>query len=190
MRTLCLFLILCSALAMVAPRCPAESVAITLRPGDVFDLRLEGVPDPYGRDFAGTFTVGDDGAVGIPLLNPKDPVKAAGLTAAGLAKAISDRLIAEKIFTHPLAVITLPNQVRSVSIGGPGVRQAGTVNWTPDLTLRSAINHVGGFSDYANQGKIKITRGGKSFVVNMKKADRDPTQNPKLEPGDEVEVPE
>ncbi|HEY2341520.1 MAG TPA: SLBB domain-containing protein, partial [Chthoniobacteraceae bacterium] len=98
--------------------------------------------------------------------------------------------VKEKIFTHPLAVITLPNQVRSVSIGGPGVRASGTVNWTPDLTLRAAINHVGGLSDYANAGKIKITRGGKSFVVNLKKADKDPSQNPKLEPGDEVEVPE
>ncbi|HEY2341521.1 MAG TPA: polysaccharide biosynthesis/export family protein [Chthoniobacteraceae bacterium] len=169
-------------------RCPAESAAIVLRPGDVFDLRLESVPDPYGHDFAGTFTVGEDGTVAIPHL--KDPVKAAGATANGLGKVISDQLIKERIFAHPLAVVTLANQMRTVSVGGPGARAPGTANWTPNLTLRAAIDQRGGFTEYGNPAKIKISRGGKTFIVNLKKAEKDPSQNPKLEPDDEVEVPE
>ncbi len=42
----------------------------------------------------------------------KSPVKAAGLTADGLGKAIDEHLVSEKIFTHPRAVVSLPVQSR------------------------------------------------------------------------------
>ncbi len=160
----------------------------TFRPGDVFDMRMTSVPDPYGQPFTGTYTIAEDGTVGIPLL--KDSVKAAGLSMDQLVKAIDAQLIAEKIFTHPLAVIQLPPQTRVVTLGGPGMRQGTSINYTSDMTLSSAIMRAGGFSDYGNQKKIKLTRGGKSQFFNLKKADKDPSQNPKLLPGDEVEVPE
>ncbi len=35
-----------------------------------------------------------------------------------------------------------------------------------------------------------MIRDGKIQTFNLKKADKDPNQNPKLLPGDEVEVPE
>ncbi len=176
------------ALAVLAPA--ALSQTAVLRPGDTFDLRMTGIPDPqtFGVPFAGTWTIADDGTVGIPLL--KAPVKAAGLTAAGLEKSIDERLVAEKIFTHPLAVVSLPVQSRRVTLGGPGMRQGTAIEWSPDLTLSSAINRAGGFSEYGNRKKIKVTRDGKSQVFNLARVDKDPNQNPKLLPGDEVEVPE
>ncbi len=70
------------------------------------------------------------------------------------------------------------------------MRQGTAIEWSPDLTLSSAINRAGGFSEYGNQKKIKVTRDGKSQVFNLKRVDKDPNQNPKLLPGDEVEVPE
>lgn len=183
MRTL---LILWAVLAGLDYSVFAQAAA--LRPGDAFDLRISGVPDSYERPFAGTYSIADDGTVRIPML--KNSVKATGLTSAELAKSIDDRLVAEKIFAHPTTVILLAAQSRMVTLGGPGMRQGTSIPWSNDLTLRSAIKRAGGLGEYPDERKVKVIREGKIQTFNLKKADKDLNQNPKLLPGDEVEVPD
>jgi len=178
-----LLLLLAVSLALLTTRGYSQAA---LRAGDTFDMRLTGMPQETAADFTGQFTVSDDGNVSVPLIGA---VKAAGLSAPQLAQAIDNKLVAGKIFTHPTAIITLQQQSRTVTIGG-GVRSPQALPWTSDLTLQTAIMRVGGASDYGNIAKIKLTRGTSKSVFNLKKVDKDPNQNPKLLPGDVVEVPE
>ena len=157
-----------------------------LRPNDTFELQLSGMPAEFAQDFRGQYTVGDDGTVGIPLIGA---VRAAGLTSSQLARTIEKKLVSEKIFTNPTVLLVLPLQSRFVTVGG-GVRAPQAVPWSADLTLSSAIKRAGGTSDFANTSKIRVIREGKVGIFNLRKSGEDPNQNPKLLPGDEVEVPE
>ncbi len=157
---------------------------MTLRTGDMFTMRLMGAPTEYTTEFTGEYTVAEDGTVGIPEIGA---VKAAGLTPTQLARSIQAQLVQMKIFTKPVAEISVPQQSRLITIGG-GVRAPGAQQWGPDMTLTSAVSRAGGASDFGDISKIKIRRDGKVTMFNLKKVDKDATQNPKLMPGDEVEV--
>jgi len=175
-----LLLLLLSLFALLAPSTYAQAV---MRNGDVFELRLSGMPAEAATEFMLQYTVADDGRVKIPYIGE---MQAGGISTTELARSIERKLVAAKIFTNPTAVISLQAQSRFVTIGGE-VRAPGVVPWTPDLTVSSALKRVGGLGEWGKDTKIKITREGKSWMVNLRKKDKDPNQNPKLLPGDEVE---
>ncbi len=179
MRSL-LFAIL--SLVLLLPR--QSHAQAVIRNGDVFELTLSGMPVEYAAEFHLSFTVGDDGEVRIPLIGG---VRATGISTTQLARAIERKLVSEKIFTNPTAVINLQPTSRFVTVGG-AVRNPNSVTWTNDMTLSNAITRASGFGDFANKKKIKLTRDGKVTYFNLTKSEKDPTQNPKLLPGDEVEV--
>lgn len=158
----------------------------TFRPGDTFQLQLSGMPLEYSQEFALQLTIGDDGTISLPHIGV---VRAAGQSSQQLARAIEQKLVSEKIFTGPVAVINVQPQSRFVTIGG-AVRAPQALPWSPDMTLSNALKRVGGIGDFGSDKKIRVTRDGKTQVFNLRLAGKDPNQNPKLLPGDEVEVPE
>src|SRR4051812_30431257 len=177
-------IIVLAALSLMTSRAHAQAV---LRDGDVFEIVLSGMPVECANEFHLQYTVGDDGEVSIPLIGQ---IKAAGLSTTQFARNVERKLVSEKIFTRPTVVITPQAQSRFVTVGG-GVRQSGAVPWSTDLTLSAALKRAGGASDFGNISKTRLTREGKTAVYNLKRAAKgDQTQNPKLLPGDEVEVPE
>src|SRR4051794_27980187 len=107
-----LLLLLLALGALVPNRSEAQAV---MRSGDVFELRLSGMPTEYASEFALQYTVGDAGEVRLPLIGE---VKAAGVSTTDLARAIERKLVANKIFTTPTAVITIQPNTRVVSVGG------------------------------------------------------------------------
>lgn len=177
-RTFCLFVLLGVSFTGA---CFAQA---QLRPGDTFELHLGGMPEEFGREFLGNYVIGEDGTVGIPDIGP---VHAAGLTPAQLQVSIQNKLVEQKIFTKPIASVTLPTTSRYVTVGGE-VRAPQAIPWAADLTLSAGIKRAGGPTEFGNLKKVKLTREGKTLRLNTLKADKDPTQNPKLLPGDEVEV--
>lgn len=178
------FLLILLALGALTP-CRSHAQAL-MRNGEVFELRLSGMPSEYANEFPPQYTIGDSGEVRIPFIGE---MKAAGTSPTQLARAIERKLMADKIFTSPTAVITLRPESRLVSIGG-AVRSPQALQWTNDLTLSNAIIRAGGDNGFPRLDKIKLTRDGKVTFFNLKRADKDPAQNPKLLPGDEVIVPE
>jgi polysaccharide export outer membrane protein len=178
------FLLLLLLLVLLAVAAPAAFSQAVMRRGDVFDLRLSGMPADAAQEFYLQYTVSDEGKVKIPYIGE---MQAAGVSTTKLARSIEERLVSEKIFTRPTAVINLQQQSRFVTVGGE-VRQPNVVQWSPDLTLSVAIKRVGGPGEWGSLKKIKITREGQSRIFNLKKADKDASQNPRLLPGDEIEV--
>ena len=112
-RVLCFIVFL----AVLAPRLYAQAVA-TLRPGDVFEMRLSGMPQEYASEFSLQYTVGQDGTINVPLIGE---IKAVGLTSTQLERNIQTRLVADKIFTQPTVIIGIASVARYVSVSG-GVR--------------------------------------------------------------------
>lgn len=164
-----------------------EAQIATLRTGDIFEMRLSGMPAEYAAEFALQYTVGQDGTINVPMIGE---VKATGLTSTQLERAIQGRLVAEKIFTRPTVIINVASVARYVSVSG-GVKQPQRLPWTPDLTLSSAIGNCGGLGEFGSQKGIRVVRNGTvAGTFNYKDLIKDPSIDPKLLPGDQVQVPE
>lgn len=154
-----------------------------LRPGDAVEIRLSGVPADESAGFNGIYTIDDAGMVNLPYINQ---VRAGGLPSNQVQAAIENKLKADGIYTHPTITVNPPLGARFVSVGG-AVRAPNRVTFTPDMTLLSSINAAGGPSDFASD-KIRIIRKGKAQVFSRKALIRDPSKDPAIQPGDQIEV--
>jgi polysaccharide export outer membrane protein len=166
---------------------PSGGVTATLRQGDVFEMKLSGMPQEFATDFNLQYTVGSEGTVNIPLIGE---LRALGQTPSQLERSIEAKLVAEKIFTRPTVLINVAQAMRIVSVSG-GVRQPQRLTWSPDLSLTSAIGNCSGLSDFGSPRGIRIIRDGKiAGVYNLTELQKDPAKDPKLLPGDQVVVRE
>ena len=77
------------------------------------------------------------------------------------------------------------NQQRSVTVGG-NVRNPGRQLWSADLTLMTAIASASGPSDFAGD-KINLIRSGTITLYRYKALKKNPADDPKLLPGDQVD---
>jgi protein involved in polysaccharide export with SLBB domain len=167
-----------------APQGVPQTVPL-IRIGDVFEMRLSGMPQDLAAEFAIQYTVGQDGTANIPLIGE---MKVSGLSANQAEREIQTKLVSEKIFTHPTVVITIGGAARFVSVGG-GVRAPQRLQWSQDLTLHTAIENVGGLDDFGNKKGVRLIRDGKIIqTYNLKDLEKDPSKDPKLMPGDQVYV--
>jgi polysaccharide export outer membrane protein len=164
----------------------AQTIA-TLRTGDLFEMRLSGMPAEFAQEFNLQYTVGQEGSVNVPLIGE---MKAVGLTPSQFERSVEAKLVSEKIFTHPTVLINIAQATRYVSVSG-GVRQPQRLVWSQDLTLSSAIGNCAGLSDFGSPKGVRLIREGKiAGVFNLPEIQKDPSKDPKLLPGDQVLVRE
>jgi polysaccharide export outer membrane protein len=183
MRSIAVLLV--ALLLSTVPRLHAQSP--TLRTGDVFEVRLSGMPAEFAGDFNLQYTIGADGTINVPLIGE---FKVVGLSPSELERNIQNKLIQEKIFTHPTVLISVAQSTRYVSISG-GVRSPQRLAWSSDLTLSSAIGNCAGLSDFGSPKGIRIIRDGKiAGLFDLRLLQKDPSKDPKLLPGDQVLVRE
>ena len=63
----------------------------------------------------------------------------------------------------------MATNARSVTVGG-GVKAPQRLPWSPDLTLKTAIDLCGGLDDFSNGKNVRLIRGGKvQGTFNYKK---------------------
>jgi protein involved in polysaccharide export with SLBB domain len=154
-----------------------------LRIGDVVEMRLSGMPQDLAAEYAVQYTVGPEGTVNVPLIGE---VKVNGLTATQVERAIQAKLISDKIFTNPTAIISIA--ARFVSVGG-GVKAPQRLQWSQDLTLHMAIDDAGGLDEFGSPKGVRLIRDGRIFqTYDLRVLEKDPSQDPKLLPGDQVYV--
>jgi polysaccharide export outer membrane protein len=179
------FLLLTVAACVTQAQTPTRSGA-PLRPGDTLEIRLSGVPSEETTTFNASYTVDDKGMINVPYIQE---VKVAGLLPNEIQDVIQNRLKEEKIYTNPTITIQTQTQARYVNIDGE-VKSPQRVAYTADMTLMSAINACGGFSDYAKQSKVTLTRGGSVTTYNCVDIRKNPSTDPKVLPGDQIHVPQ
>lgn len=159
---------------------------VSLRGGDQIEIRLGGVPPEEVQQVSGVYQVDGTGMVNMPHIGR---IKAAGLTQAELQSAIEVGYKNQQIYTNPTITVNVPTAARFVNVGGD-VKAPRRVEYTPDLTVLGAINAAGGFTDYADQSKVRLLRSGKVIMINIKEVRRDPSKDLQVRPGDSIEVPQ
>lgn len=174
------------AAALIVPASLVSAQDAVLRAGDQIELRIGGVPPEEISAVTGTYTVDGDGYINLPHIGK---VRAAGSTQAQLQSAIEGTYRSQQIYTNPSITIAVPVTARFVDVGGD-VRSPQRVPFTADLTLLGAVTAAGGFTEYADQGKVRLLRDGHATVVNIKDVRKDPAKDIKLRPGDKIEVPQ
>ncbi len=161
------------------PVLPDEGNVAVFRPGDNLVVTLQGIPDPSSNQLQ----IDDQGLISLPYIGA---LKASGETAAVLAQQIREKYISKKIYTAVDVSVTATE--RYVYVGGE-VARPGRVVWAPDLTVTKAVQAAGGFAIYARQAKVSLARNGRSYVIDAALAERNPAEDPRLLPGDLLNVP-
>lgn len=157
-----------------------------LRPGDQIEIRLGGVPGDEIAQVSGSYPIDGNGEVNLPHIGR---VRAAGLTQAQLQSAIETAYRTQQIYTNPSITVSVPTAARFVDVGG-SVRAPQRVPYTPDLTVLGAITATGGFTEFADQSKVRLLRDGQVQIINVREVRKDPSRDVKLKPGDKIEVPQ
>ncbi len=131
-----------------------------------------------------------DGMITLPLIND---VRAAGLTPLELTELLREKL--KKYVEDPrVTVIVTAINSRKVYILGE-VGHPGALPLLTNMTVLQALSSAGGFTQYANTGKIYVlrTENGKQqkLPFNYKEVIRGEKteQNIVLRPGDTIVVP-
>jgi protein involved in polysaccharide export with SLBB domain len=145
-------------------------------------MNVSGIPREEA-DMSRQYTIGNDGTVNIALA---DQIQAAGLTQSQLERAIEARYREKKIFRWPAVSITVQAMSRYVTIGG-AVRIPQRYVWAADLSLSAAITAAGGPGDFGGD-KVDLIRGGKRTTYSLKNIRRNPGEDPRLMPGDQIEM--
>ncbi|PTX99026.1 polysaccharide biosynthesis/export family protein [Opitutus sp. ER46] len=162
-----------------SPAIPVPVTSAQLRPGDSLTVTLQGVPDPTNN----AVTIDDKGLITLPFIGA---MPAAGLSTAELSQSVRTTYVQRKIYTNVDVSVSVTE--RFVYVGGE-VQHPGRVVWTPDLTAATAIQSAGGFSLYAKESAVTLVRDRAAYVIDIKAAQKNPANDPKLVPGDSLQVP-
>ena len=158
-----------------------------LQKGQSFGLRISGVPADEVALVNSKYGISDAGTVRLPYL--KIEIQAAGLKPSQLAKRIEAAYKSAEIYTRPVIQIdsTAPGAAaeRFLSVMGE-VKAPRGVAYAPGMTILDAIAQCGGFTDFADEKKVKLTRGGKITYHRLNASD--PKENVKLQPNDIITV--
>ena len=156
-------------------------VSDLLRIGDTIIIRLTGVPTADQGIFE--VKIDESGKISMPYIGS---VPAANATTVQLKRQIEATYIKQEIFTNPNVTVDLKEQ-RFVDVTGE-VRMPQRVPYTKDLTAMGAVAACGGFTDFANRRKVKLTQGGVTREFNAKEIQADQGRDIKLTPNDKIQV--
>lgn len=157
-----------------------------LEPGQSFSLRAAGIPVDEAAAISQTYTISDGGTIKLLYLSE---MRAAGLRPSELSRKIESGYKAAQIYTKPNVVISLleaGTMQRFVSVMGE-VNSRQTVGYTPGITMLDAVARCGGFSDFADPKKVKLTRRGKASYHDLSRTTS--ADNAVLQPNDILTVP-
>ena len=125
----------------------------------------------------------EDGTITMPLIGK---VQAAGKTAGELQNEIQNLYVPQY---YVRLTVTVKSEDRVYYVGGE-VNKAGPILYVGETTVTKAIQSAGDFTDFANRRKVWLIRAnGKRIKVNCNKAFEDPSSDPPVYPGDQIQVP-
>jgi len=165
--------------ALANPVLPQTASSAQLRPGDSLTIALQGVPDPSTN----SVQIDEQGLISLPFVGT---LTAAGVGTAELSQRIRETYVAKKIYTTVDVSVAVTE--RYIYVGGE-VQRPGRIVWTPDLTVAKAIQSAGGFTLYAKETAVSLVREKNAYPIDVKLAQRNPAEDPRLVPGDSLQVP-
>jgi polysaccharide export outer membrane protein len=166
-----------SQAAAPAPATPGLDI---LRVSDPVIVTFAGVANSPGQH---SERVLEDGTLTLPF---GLKVKAEGKTRSQLQKEIYDLYVPK--YYQPQMTITVQTENRFYWVNGE-VRQPNRIVFSGETTVMRAIASAGGFTDFANRKKVRLTRAnGEKLIINCDKALSDPSADRPVYPGDRIDV--
>lgn len=143
---------------------------------------LPGQADPYGQ------TVAKDGTIFFPFVGRivaagKTPGQIRDQLAAGLGPYVKNPQVDVRVLAYRSQKVQITGDVKT-----PGPLSMSDV----PLTLVDAITRSGGTTDSADINRVRLTRGGKLYVLDANRMldGGDSTQNVLLQDGDVINIPD
>jgi polysaccharide export outer membrane protein len=127
----------------------------------------------------------EDGTITLTL---NQSFKADGKTRGDLEKEIRTRYVPD-YFKQMTVTVKQQESTTWYYLNGE-VRSPARQIYNSRITVLKAIASAGGFTDFANKKKVKLTRvDGRTQTVNCVKALDNPRLDPEVYPGDTIHVP-
>lgn len=151
------------------------------------------VSDPVSIRFSGpsgespvipeyTETIKEDGTITPPMIGT---IVAVNKTPGDLQHELQEKY--SKLYRN--LTVTLISPSRYYYVSGE-VRKPGPELYLGETDIVKAISAAGDFTDFANKGKVRLTRAnGQTEVVNVKRILDDPQYDVPIFPGDKIYVP-
>lgn len=160
-----------------------------LKKSDMVMIELKS-PAEDAQVVSANYVVSDSGTIKMPMLDHEIP--AVGLTPTALARKIEAAYRSAEIYTNPTINAYMPQEANTpnhvVLVSGE-VRVPGEFPLRPGMRLLNAISRAGGFTEFAKVKQVKLIRGSKTMVFDMRNIKEDGSNNPVLQDGDSVIVP-
>jgi protein involved in polysaccharide export with SLBB domain len=148
--------------------------------GDTVTVDYSGTADAIPENVQ---TITEDGTITLPYIGA---IRAVGLTSGELQNEIYTNYV-PKYYVRLTVTVSSPQRVFYV---GGEVKQPGRQLYIGETTVTKAIQAAGDFTDYANRKKVLLIRNnGEIIKVNCIKALQDPSLDPPVYPGDQIQVP-
>lgn len=169
-----------------APQLTDPHARYRLHAGDTFDVDFTLSPE-----FNQTVAVQPDGYASLKAVGT---IPVQGKTIPDVTEAIRTAYAA--LLHNPLVVVVLKDFEKPYFIASGQVARPGKYDLRSDLTLAEALAVAGGFNDKAKTSKVVLYRrteggfNGKEFNVKKLLASRNLSEDPRLQPGDLVYVPQ
>jgi protein involved in polysaccharide export with SLBB domain len=183
---------LVAVFATILSSSTAQAQADRIRTGDVINLKIAGVPAGDQGSIGGPYTVSSTGTIRLLYLDSE--TVASGMSMSELAKNIENQYKRAEIYTNPRVTVSPTidanaQGMRMVMVGG-AVRGPGEVPWRPGMTILDAVMTKGGFNEFAKSNKVKLMRGARTTIHDLKDVSSKPGENVELQPNDRVIVPD
>jgi len=161
------------------PAATADVAVYRLKPGDPIFISLRGIP---GGDQQIEDQIDENGTVTLPFINT---VQAAGRTSSELEQAIRRAYLDQQIFKYITVNVVIAG--RSYFVYGE-VRSPGRFALGSGVTVLQAIAGAGGYTEFANKGRVEILRGSKVIELDARQLEKNPEKDVAVESGDQVIV--
>jgi len=167
----------------------AQNGELALKTNNRIMISIGGIPDNEVPQISKVYTISDNGTVNLLHIGE---VRAVGLKPSTLQRTIEQTYIAREIYTRPTVTVTINDSASTaqmVYVVG-GIKGNGSVPYSSNLTVLKAISAAGGFSPFAKPSRTKLIRNGVTTEINLKDISADPSRDIKLQPEDQIIVPD
>ena len=161
------------------PVIPSAASASQLRPGDSLTVAIIGVPDPTTNNVQ----IDDQGFISLPFIGT---VKASDETAAGLTQRIRQAYVAQEDLHVGRHLGQRHGALRLRR--RRGARSRAGSSGRPTSRPPRPSRPRGGSRSTPRRTKVGVVRNQVLYELDIKLAQKNPSQDPRLEPGDSVQV--
>jgi protein involved in polysaccharide export with SLBB domain len=174
-----------------APKQSAEKAAKPaplLKAGDSVMIEIL-EPASEAPNINAIYAIKEDGTLKVPRLQA--PVQVADLTMEQLARHLEGAYRKEGVFKDSMFRIGFPKNcgcAHIVTVSGEVKSGGREVPLRDGMSLLQAIRAAGGFTEHSDTRKVKLIRGAKESICNLRHVPNR-SHNPVLKDGDRVHVP-